>query len=121
MAFQLLLSQTNKKSANLNGTILSSTGPLRSLWNGGNLSALALRSSMSGDIVMPLYCFDFTDGQAHRDFHEEYFKSDAAAWREALRHTRLIEEVLEPNDCVSLQVRTADKTIFRIDVTAQRM
>jgi Domain of unknown function (DUF6894) len=76
---------------------------------------------MSGDIVMPLYCFDFTDGQAHRDFHEEYFKSDAAAWREALRHTRLIGEVLEPNDCVSLQVRTADKTIFRIDVTAQRM
>jgi hypothetical protein len=24
---------------------------------------------MSGD-VMPFYCFDFTDGQTHRDFHD---------------------------------------------------
>ena len=70
---------------------------------------------------MRLCVFDLTDGQPHRDDHGEYFENDDAVWREALRHARLIEDVLKPGGCWSLRVRTADKLIFQIDVTTKRL
>ena len=70
-------------------------------------------------IKVPRYFFDFENGQPHRDDVGESLQDDKAAWCEALRHARDIEDVLAPGGSWSLQVREKDETIFRINVTTE--
>ena len=68
---------------------------------------------------MPRYFFDFENGQPHRDEVGEALSDDRAAWREALRHAREIEDVLAPGGSWSLEVRSGDASIFRIRVLSE--
>jgi hypothetical protein len=45
---------------------------------------------------MPRYFFDMTDGKPYRDGIGQELEDDRAAWREALRVARDIEDLLAP-------------------------
>jgi len=67
---------------------------------------------------MPQYFFDFSNGTPHRDEVGEEMSDDRAAWREALRITRELEDVLTPGGRWYLEVRREDTPLFRIEVTS---
>lgn len=66
--------------------------------------------------VMPRYFFDIHNGHPHHDEVGEELKDDHAAWREALRLTRDVEDVLTPGGSWRLQVRSREAALFQIEI-----
>jgi hypothetical protein len=70
--------------------------------------------------MMPLYFFDISGGEPFLDAQE--LRDDNAAWREALRTTRDVQATLNPEKSPHwlLEVKRDGRTLFRIDVSAQK-
>ena len=68
---------------------------------------------------MPRYFFDFRNGYPHRDETGEELADDQAAWHEALKFTREVEDKLAPGGRWFLEVRRHSDPIFRIEINSQ--
>jgi hypothetical protein len=68
---------------------------------------------------MPRYFFHIDHRHPHVDELGEQLPDDAAAWAEALRLTRDIEDRLRPGDRWSVEVRRHSKPIYRVSVTTE--
>ena len=79
---------------------------------GTRLAAQAL------NFKMPRYSFDITrnNKQFHRDEKGTDLPDDQAAWYEAKRCVREIEDVLSPGDSWRLTVRCAIRIVYRIEI-----
>jgi hypothetical protein len=67
---------------------------------------------------MPRYSFDIlrNERQSHRDEVGTDLPDDQAAWKEAMRCVREIEDVLAPGDKWRLTVRRDVRIVFRIEI-----
>lgn len=65
---------------------------------------------------MPRYFFDINDVRPHRDDIGTDLADDDAAWKEAMRCIREVEDVLTPGDRWRLTVRRDVRIVFRIDI-----
>jgi hypothetical protein len=67
---------------------------------------------------MPRYAFDINrnDKQFHRDEMGTELPNDRAAWTEAMRCLREVEDVLAPGDRWKLTVRRDTRIVFRIEI-----
>jgi uncharacterized protein DUF6894 len=72
---------------------------------------------------MPRYFFNISNGHRFRDSNGEELQDDKAAWVEALRTVRDIESSLDLDGSShwSLEVKRESISIFRIDVSAERL
>jgi len=72
---------------------------------------------------MPRYFFHISNGHPFRDAQGEELQDDEAAWEQSLRTLRDIESSLnlDGSRAWSIEVKRGDTSIFRIDVSAQRM
>jgi hypothetical protein len=68
---------------------------------------------------MPRYFFDFANGNPHTDDIGEELSDDWAAWREALKITREVEDTLAPGGRWFLEVRRDADPVFRIEINTQ--
>lgn len=67
---------------------------------------------------MPRYFFDIArnEKQFHRDGVGTDIVDDHAAWKEAMRCVREVEDVLTPGDRWRLTVRRDVRIVFRIEI-----
>jgi hypothetical protein len=67
---------------------------------------------------MPRYAFDINrnDKQFHRDGIGIELPDDHAAWIEAMRCLREVEDVLKPGDRWKLTVRRDVRIVFRVEI-----
>jgi hypothetical protein len=72
---------------------------------------------------MSRYFFNISNGHTFHDPQGEDLPDDKAAWGEAVRTVRDIEDSLDPDRSShwSLEVKRGDTTVFCIDVSARRM
>jgi hypothetical protein len=72
---------------------------------------------------MPRYFYHISNGHPFEDTTGEDLPDDHAAWEEALRTVRDIEQTLRLDgaNAWSVEVQRGDKPIFRIDVWARRI
>ena len=70
------------------------------------------------NIEMPRYSFDINrnNKQVHRDEVGTDLPDDQAAWEEAKRCVREIEDVLSPGDSWRLTVRRDIRIVFRVEI-----
>lgn len=68
---------------------------------------------------MPRYFFDADDGRLYREDAGQNLADDRAAWLEALRFTRALEQVLAPGEGWRVEVRKDDMTIFRLEIRTE--
>jgi hypothetical protein len=71
---------------------------------------------------MPRYFFHISGGEPFSDAEGQELPDDDAVWVEAVRTTRDIESVLNPEKSPhwSLEVKRDGRTLFRIEVSAQK-
>lgn len=68
---------------------------------------------------MPEYFFNIENGHPSQDEVGDVLKDDRAAWQEAMRRAREIEDVLRPGGAWQLEVRTRDGPLFRVRITTE--
>ena len=67
---------------------------------------------------MTLYYYDISGDHPYRDDDGTEHAGDRAAWRDAVKLVRDVEDHLRPNGKWVLTVRSGDRIVFVIDVTA---
>jgi len=68
---------------------------------------------------MPMYFFDIRNGETHQDEIGDELPNDAAAWREALRTAREIEDVLAPGNNWSMTVRREGTQLYHVEIRSK--
>lgn len=68
---------------------------------------------------MPRYFFHISNGRPHEDELGEELPHDRAAWKEAMRRAREIEDVLAPGGTWRLEVRSGEDAVFRLEVKSE--
>jgi hypothetical protein len=69
--------------------------------------------------AMPMYFFDIRNGATHADEIGNELPNDAAAWREALRTAREIEDVLAPGNNWSMTVRREGTPLYHVEIRSE--
>jgi hypothetical protein len=77
-----------------------------------------MRAGLATTFEMPRYSFDVlrNERQFHRDEVGTDLADDRAAWKEAMRCVREIEDVLAPGGQWRLTVRRDVRIVFRIEI-----
>jgi hypothetical protein len=69
---------------------------------------------------MPRYYFNFEGRRPHDDRTGEVLRDDEAAWREAVRLVRDVEDRLQPGDEWKLRVLEEKVPVFVLTITTRR-